>query len=73
MADRKGRGDALGTKVYVMNDHPDGFNINTECGSTHIEHLQKFVVENGLDDTGRILVRESDTELVIRMMVEAKT
>lgn len=41
--------DALGAKTYVINDHPDGYNINTDCGSTHIEHLQKFVVENGLD------------------------
>ncbi len=41
--------DALGAKTYVMNDEPNGYNINTDCGSTHIEHLQKFVVENGLD------------------------
>ena len=41
--------EALGAKVYVMNDQPDGYNINTDCGSTHIGHLQKFVVENGLD------------------------
>ena len=41
--------EALGAKLYVMNDHPDGYNINTGCGSTHIEHLQKFVVDNGLD------------------------
>ena len=41
--------EALGAKVYVMNDNPDGFNINTDCGSTHIEHLQKFVVDKGLD------------------------
>ena len=41
--------DALGADTYVMNDHPDGFNINTDCGSTHIEHLQKFVLDNGLD------------------------
>ena len=41
--------DALGAKVYVMNAEPDGYNINTDCGSTHIEHLQKFVVDNGLD------------------------
>ncbi len=41
--------EALGAKVYMMNDHPDGYNINTDCGSTHIEHLQKFVVDNGLD------------------------
>ena len=45
----KGVFDALGAKTYVMNDNPDGFNINTDCGSTHIEHLQKFVVEKGLD------------------------
>jgi len=45
----KGVFDALGAKTYVMNAEPDGFNINTDCGSTHIEHLQKFVVENGLD------------------------
>ena len=41
--------DALGAQTYVMNDSPNGLNINTDCGSTHIEHLQKFVVENGLD------------------------
>ncbi len=41
--------EALGAKVYVMNDQPDGYNINTDCGSTHIEHLQKFVLENRLD------------------------
>ena len=45
----KGVFDALGAKTYVMNDNPDGYNINTDCGSTHIEHLQKFVVDNGLD------------------------
>ena len=41
--------DALGAKTYVINADPDGYNINTNAGSTHIEHLQKFVVENGLD------------------------
>ena len=41
--------DALGAKTYVINAEPDGYNINTDCGSTHIEHLQKFVVDNGLD------------------------
>ena len=45
----KGVFDALGAKTYVINDNPDGVNINTDCGSTHIEHLQKFVVDNGLD------------------------
>ena len=41
--------DALGATTYVMNDSPNGLNINTDCGSTHIEHLQKYVVDNGLD------------------------
>ena len=41
--------DALGAKTYVINNDPDGTNINTNCGSTHIEGLQKFVVENNLD------------------------
>ena len=41
--------DALGAKTYVINNTPDGTNINTNCGSTHIEGLQKFVVENNLD------------------------
>ena len=41
--------DALGAKTYVMNAQPDGTNINENAGSTHIEHLQKFVVENSLD------------------------
>ena len=45
----KGVFDALGAKTYVINAEPDGFNINTDCGSTHIEHLQKFVVENKLN------------------------
>ena len=41
--------DALGAKTYVMSDSPDGLNINTDCGSTHIEHLRRFVVDKGLD------------------------
>lgn len=41
--------DALGAKTYVINADPNGTNINTDAGSTHIEGLQKFVVKNGLD------------------------
>ncbi len=41
--------DALGAKTYVINDEPNGYNINKDCGSTHIEHLQKHVKENNLD------------------------
>lgn len=41
--------DALGAKTLVINNQPDGLNINMNAGSTHIEGLQKFVVENGCD------------------------
>ena len=41
--------DALGAKTYVINAQPDGYNINNNAGSTHIEGLQRFVIENGLD------------------------
>ncbi len=41
--------DALGAQTYVINAEPDGLNINKNAGSTHIEVLQKFVVENSLD------------------------
>ena len=41
--------DALGAKTYVINNEPNGININTNCGSTHIEGLQNYVVEKGLD------------------------
>lgn len=41
--------DALGAKTYVINAEPNGTNINNNAGSTHIEGLQKFVVDQGLD------------------------
>ena len=41
--------DALGADTYVINNQPNGLNINNNAGSTHIEGLQKFVVEKGLD------------------------
>ena len=41
--------DALGAKTYVINADPDGYNINTNAGSTHIEVLRRFVLDNGLD------------------------
>ncbi len=41
--------DALGAKTYVINNEPNGTNINTNCGSTHIQVLQAFVKEKGLD------------------------
>ena len=41
--------DALGAKTYVINADPNGYNINKDAGSTHIEQIQRFVVENCLD------------------------
>ena len=68
----KGVFDALGAKTYVMSNEPNGFNINTDCGSTHMEHLQKFVVENGLDvgfaydgDADRCLAVDEKGNLVV--------
>ncbi|MDF2510567.1 MAG: glmM [Herbinix sp.] len=45
----KGVFDALGAKTFVINSEPDGTNINKDCGSTHIEYLQKYVIENNLN------------------------
>ena len=62
---------ALGADVYVINDRPDGLNINTNAGSTHIEGLQKYVKENGMDvgfafdgDADRCLAVDEKGELV---------
>lgn len=41
--------DAVGASTYVIHNTPDGTNINRDCGSTHIEALQRYVVDNGLD------------------------
>lgn len=41
--------DAVGAKTYVINNTPDGTNINKDAGSTHIERLQRYVVDNKLD------------------------
>ena len=63
--------DALGAKTYVINNEPDGTNINTNCGSTHIEVLQKFVKEQGLDvgfaydgDADRCIAVDENGEVV---------
>lgn len=40
---------ALGIKYKIINNNPDGININQNCGSTHLENLKKFVVENRLN------------------------
>ena len=41
--------ETLGAKVYVIGNVPNGFNINLNCGSTHIESLRKLVKDNSLD------------------------
>ena len=41
--------DALGATTFVISNTPDGTNINRDCGSTHIEHLQAYVKDNALD------------------------
>lgn len=41
--------EALGAKVYVIGNEPNGLNINGDVGSTHIEALQQMVIEKGLD------------------------
>ena len=45
----KGVFDALGAETYVINNQPNGTNINNNCGSTHIEILQQYVKDNHLD------------------------
>jgi phosphoglucosamine mutase len=61
----------LGADVCVINNEPDGININKNCGSTHIEQLQKFVVESGADvglafdgDADRVLAVDENGNLV---------
>ena len=63
--------DALGAKTYVINNEPNGTNINTDCGSTHIDKLQAFVKEKGLDvgfafdgDADRCLAVDDKGEIV---------
>ena len=62
---------ALGADVYVINDRPDGLNINRNAGSTHLEGLQKYVKENGMDvgfafdgDADRCLAVDEKGEVV---------
>ena len=63
--------DALGAKTYVINNEPDGTNINRDCGSTHINVLQDFVKEKKLDvgfaydgDADRCLAVDENGNLV---------
>lgn len=61
----------LNADVYVINNWPNGENINKNCGSTHIEQLQKFVVQIGADigiafdgDADRMLAVDEKGEVV---------
>lgn len=63
--------DALGADTFVINNEPNGININLNCGSTHIEALQKFVVEKGCDvgfaydgDADRCLAVDEEGNLI---------
>ncbi|MGH4038733.1 MAG: phosphoglucosamine mutase [Sphaerochaeta sp.] len=63
--------DALGAKTLVINADPTGLNINEGAGSTHIEGLQKFVIENGCDvgfaydgDADRCLAVDEKGEII---------
>ena len=67
----KGVFDTLGARTYVINSEPNGTNINDNCGSTHIEVLQQFVKEKGLDigfaydgDADRCLAVDDKGELI---------
>ncbi len=61
----------LGAQCHMLHDQPNGVNINDNCGSTHMESLKHFVVENGLDagiafdgDADRCLAVDEKGELV---------
>lgn len=61
----------LGAKVHMLFDKPDGVNINTNCGSTHMESLMAYVKEHKLDgglafdgDADRCLAVDSNGDLV---------
>ncbi|WP_031548180.1 phosphoglucosamine mutase [Oribacterium sp. FC2011] len=63
--------DALGADTFVIHNEPNGTNINDNCGSTHIESLQKFVVEKGCDvgfaydgDADRCLAVDAEGNLI---------
>ena len=63
--------EGLGAKCIMLNDKPDGTNINKDCGSTHIEGLQKAVVDNHCDiglafdgDADRCLAVDEKGELI---------
>ncbi|MBP3284954.1 MAG: phosphoglucosamine mutase [Clostridia bacterium] len=61
----------LGAEVLAMGNTPDGVNINRDCGSTHLENLQKYVVDIGANlgfafdgDADRMLAIDENGEFV---------
>ena len=63
--------EKLGAKCHLLFDTPDGININENCGSTHVENLQKYVLEHNLDaglafdgDADRCLAVDDKGQLV---------
>ena len=69
----KGIFDALGATTYVINNTPDGININRDCGSTHIEHLQKFVDADrclAVDEKGCVVDGDAIMYICARHMKE---
>jgi len=63
--------EELGADVLLISNEPDGTNINKNCGSTHMENLMGFVVENSCDcglafdgDADRCLAVDEKGELV---------
>lgn len=61
----------LGAQCFIINDEPNGTNINENCGSTHLDQLQKYVVDNKCDigfafdgDADRLLVVDENGEVV---------
>ncbi len=63
--------DALGAKTYAVATEPNGLNINKDCGSTHIENLQKLVKEKELDagfafdgDADRCIAVDNNGEII---------
>ena len=63
--------ESLGATTYVINNKPNGLNINLNCGSTHLEELQEFVIKNGLDigfaydgDADRCLIVDDNGNII---------
>ena len=63
--------EQLGAEAIVLYDEPDGFNINEKCGSTYLDNLSKFVVENNMDigiafdgDADRCLCVDENGEVI---------